>query len=439
MRKLTISLFFLLLCAFVLEFSLNVRLSMIEGLSFKNVAIYGLVLLTLVGNAMSGRPIIAPSPVTLPTIAFVAYCGISLLLTGMFKPVAGYSMMQEMLFFKAAIDPYVLLVVLISLLQDEKTVKTLLYMLVGILVVFLLITLLGSFNIISVGRVYINESVGRSRGAFSEWNQYPLYVASFLPLVIALLMRSRSSVGKMFYSIVLLLSGYNMLLTGSRGGLVSLIAGLGAYYLLASRRALGGKIAGVFGVYIALLVLMVALYYLLPQGIADNLLSKITGKFFETHNTATDYSSGRVGLWETSISAFLSSPIFGTGWRTFIPLFGGNSHNDYLLYLVTMGVLGLYMFVFVFVRMFKAALQHRQRNPENRYLYNSFIGGLAAYMTGSFLVNVYTPAYFLFIYAALIVRLGYVAQHVQAAQPVADAQVTNRIFNARSRSLIRGR
>lgn len=435
MRKLTVFLFLLLLVSFVLEFSLNFRLSSIEGLSFKNISIYGLILLTLVGNVVSGRRIIASGPVTMPSIMFVVYCMISLFLTGLFEAVPRYSIAQELLIFKAAMDPYVLLVMFYSLLHDERTTKTLLHMLVGILIVFLLITLLGSFNIISVERVYINEHLGRTRGAFAEWNQFSLYVVTFMPLVTALMLAARSKPGKLFYAIVLMFCGYVVLLTGSRGGLVSLVAGVGAHYLLTSRKALGMKIVGAIGVYVVLLIGLIVLYYLLPENSAEGLLSKITGKFFETQNTETDYSSGRIGLWEAAWAGFLASPIYGTGWRTFIPLFGSNTHNDYLLYLVTTGVIGLYLFVLVFVRMIKTAFRHRVRDTANRHLYNAFIAGIAAYMMGSFLVNVFTPAYFVFIYAALILRLGFVAQQVRV--PIEGSRKVVSPVLPRSRGAIR--
>ena len=43
MERVVNGLFWLLLAAFVLEFSLNVRISTIPGLSLKNLAIYGLL------------------------------------------------------------------------------------------------------------------------------------------------------------------------------------------------------------------------------------------------------------------------------------------------------------------------------------------------------------------------------------------------------------
>lgn len=434
MRKLTVILTFFMLVAFVLEFSLNVRLSNIQGLSLKNVAIYLLILLLLVGNSLGGRPIIARGPLTAPAIAFVAYCTVSLLLTGAFNLVPGYSVTQELLFFKSAMDPYILLVIFYSLVDDEKTAKTLLLLLVGVYAVFLAITLLGSFNIVSIKRVYINEKLGRTRGAFSEWNQYPLYLAVFIPLLIAYFRQAASRFGKAVFGGLLVVAAYVMLLAGSRGGLVSLAVALGAYYMLESRQQFARKLIGVFGVYAVAILALFAIGYLLPEGSAEGLLGKITGKFFEEHNVKMDYSSGRLGIWEASLTAFIYSPVFGTGWRSFIPLFGGNSHNDFLLYLVTTGVIGFGLFVWVFARMFKAAFRHRRADPRHRHLYHAFIAGLAAYMMGSFLVNIYTPAFFVFMYAALIVRLGYVARVAEAAPVEEERDLPGGRILSRARS-----
>lgn len=428
MRNLTILLTLFLLAAFVLEFSLNIRVTEFQGLSLKNLGMYLLILLMLLGNSMRGKPIIAQGPVTVPAILFVAYCATSLVLTGMFNLVPGYSTTQELLWFKSAMDPYILLVLFYSLAHDEKTVKTLLLMLVGVYTVFLLITLLGSFNIVSIGRVYINEKLGRTRGAFSEWNQYPLYLAVFIPLLISYYRHAGERLHKLIFGGILLVALYVMLLAGSRGGLVALAAALGVYYMLESKQPFFKKLIGVTGVYIAAIALLMIIGYLLPEGSAEGLMGKITGKFFREHNVHIDYSSGRLGIWEVSLGAFIKNPLFGTGWRSFIPLFGGNSHNDFLLYLVTTGVIGFGLFVWVFQRMVKSALQYRHKDVRNRHLYHAFVAGMAAYLTGSFLVNIYTPAYFVFMYAALIVRLGYVSEQEEVVMKPAPEVIPRRVI-----------
>lgn len=430
MRKLTIILTLFLLCAFVLEFSLNIRVSNIDGLSLKNLSIYLLILLMLIGNSFIGKPILPRGPVTVPALAFVSYCTLSLLLTGYFDLLPGYSIMQELRWFKSAMDPYILLVLFYSLADDEKTIKTLLMLLVGVYTVFLVITLLSSFGLVSVERVYINEKLGRTRGAFSEWNQYPLYLSVFVPLLIAYFRQSTRLPARVVSGGLLLVAIYEMLLSGSRGGLVCLATALGAYYLLESRKTFVKKVAGVTGVYAVLLLALVIISLLLPEGSADILLSKITGRFFEEHSVHMEYTSGRLGLWTASFPEFIRNPLFGTGWRTFVPLFGGNSHNDFLLYLVTTGLVGLGLFVWVFVRIIKTALRHRTEDAGNRYLYNAFLAGMFAYLAGSFLVNVYTPAYFVFIYAALMVKLGYVSRRAVIAEQ-APAAINGRILAAR--------
>ena len=431
MRKLTFILTLLLLSAFVLEFSLNIRVSNIDGLSLKNLAIYMLILLMIIGNSVLGEPIIARGPVTVPAIAFILYCTLSLLLTGFFNLVPGYSVSQELRWFKSAMDPYILLTIYFSLIKDEKTIKRLLFLLITVYVVFLAITLLGSFNLLSVGRVYINDKLGRTRGAFSEWNQYPLYLSVFFPLLITYFRQSARNIVKMMVGCILLIAAYEILLSGSRGGLICLATALGAYYLLESRQRLIKKLVGVTIVYVCAVVALIIISYLLPEGSADILLSKITGKFFQEHNVHMEYTSGRFGLWTAALPEFFRSPIFGTGWRSFIPLFGGNSHNDFLLYLVTTGVIGVSLYVWVFMRMIKAVSRYRSVDTDNRSLYNAFIAGIVAYLAGSFLVNVYTPAYFVFMYAAVMVKLGLVVQQgsVSVEVPV----------SSENRVLVRGR
>jgi len=251
MRQSVNILFWLLLTAFVLEFSLDIRISNIPGFSLKNIVIYGLILALFVVNRSLQKPIIGRNKVNIPIVLFVLYCFASLVATAMFKVVPGYSMTGELILLKSYMDPYILFIITYSLLHDERSIKNLLLALVVVMGAFLMITVLSSFDIVAVRRAAVDDRWGRTGGAIAEANQFAAYLVAFVPLLGAFIITAKSKLVKMLLCGMLLVALYVLLLTGSRGGLVSLFVALGIYYLLYSRHALPKSLMNLAMVYVA--------------------------------------------------------------------------------------------------------------------------------------------------------------------------------------------
>lgn len=404
MRFSIVAFFCLLLAVFVLEFSLGVSISNMPGLSLKNILIYGLLLALFIVNHSLNKPIIGRNRVNMPIVLFILYCLASLLTTAMFKVVPDYATTRELILFKSYMDPYILFIVAYSVLHDERSIKSLLLALVVTMAVFVAITVLSSFGILSVQRVTVDERWGRTSGAFAEANQFAAYLVAFLPLLGAFMITAKSKLIRAVLAGILLAALYVLLLSGSRGGLLALFIGAGVYYLLYSRHALPKSVMNLTMVYVAVLLVLVLVFFTLPEQTAHGLVLKLSGKF--TDVAETDYSSGRLETWGKALKLFMHSPLFGTGWRTFIPLIGWNSHSDYVLFLVTTGVVGLYLFVLIYVRTLNSAMECRRLDPGNRHFYNAFIAGFVPFMVAMVFVNIYNPSYFVLLYAALVLKLG---------------------------------
>lgn len=422
----------MLLAAFVLEFSLGVHISDIPGFSLKNIVIYILITASFLVNFALGKPLIGRNSVNMPIVLFVLYCLASLVATAMLKVVPGYSMYGEFIFFKNYMDPYILFIITYSILHDEQSIKNLLAALVAVMVVFVAITILSSFNILSVGRVTIDERWGRTSGAFAEANQFAAYLVTFIPLLGAFIISSTSKLVRIALVTALLMVLYVLLLSGSRGGLVALLVAVGVYYLLHSRQALMKSLMNLTMVYVAGLFVLALVFLALPEQTTEGLMLKLSGRF--TDVTETDYSSGRFGTWMLALELFLQSPLVGTGWRTFVPLIGWNSHNDYILFLVTTGVIGFYLFVLINVRILRSALRLRRLDPMHRHFFNAFISGFSAFMVAMFFVNIYSPMFFVLIYAAAILKLGALPGNVKqavAGSHVATTAVSGNLLRRR--------
>jgi len=416
MARLINVLFSLLLLAFVIEFSLNLNMSLIPGFSLKNIAMYSLLLVMLVANPAMNKPLISRNRVNIPIILFLVYGLATVFMAALLHTVPNYSLGGELILFKSYMDPYVLFVVVCSAVHDEKSINNLLFALIGVLLIFLGITLLSSFGLISVGRVTVDERWGRTTGAFSEPNQFAAYVVMFVPLLAAFFQRTQSKMMEGFYVLSIIAAIYVVLMTGSRGGIVALVVAVGAYYLLSTKERFAKSLMKLVGVYAGLLLVLIVISFLLPAETVDGLISKITGDF--ENEVATDYSSGRFTIWGLALERFLQSPLFGTGWNTFVRLFGGNSHNDYVLFLVTTGIIGFSLYLLVYTRLLTSAMQFRRNSTANQSLYNAYIAGLVSVLVAMMFVNIYNPSYFILMYSALIIKLGGVEEKDGGTQAV---------------------
>jgi O-antigen ligase len=90
---------------------------------------------------------------------------------------------------------------------------------------------------------------------------------------------------------------------------------------------------------------------------------------YDTQNHALDDSAeARVTVWQDALEAFQGDPIFGMGYDTYRLLHrvGGytDTHNLYVKLLVEMGLVGLFIFLALFVRAFQAGYELFRRGTD---------------------------------------------------------------------------
>ncbi len=159
---------------------------------------------------------------------------------------------------------------------------------------------------------------------------------------------------KLISGLELILYFYLTLVSGSRGGLLAIAGGAGAF-LVAYR---GGDVKGILK-RTALTVLALGVIFLLI-----NLLPEELSERFTVENVAESGGSGRTTLWEQAVDLFANSDgirqLFGYGTATIIQCFkmyGYNRvqvvHNIFLETLVELGVVGLIIYsaaIFAFIK-----------------------------------------------------------------------------------------
>jgi O-antigen ligase len=188
---------------------------------------------------------------------------------------------------------------------------------------------------------------GRISGPFGDPNYFGAYLGAMAALAVALALEAGSMRVKGSLSALTALLSITLLLTQSRGALLSAIAGLIVIAFVHSRRA--GLIA------IAGLSLAVVLTY--------PVFSDWRFEGDEIRASASLASAaGRTEAWIAGVDTFLSSPLFGIGLGRFGEGSPGGmlAHNWYVQILAELGVVGFVIWA-LFIGATVAALRGRPR------------------------------------------------------------------------------
>ncbi len=231
--------------------------------------------------------------------------------------------------------------------------------------------------------------------SFVNQHHFAAFMEMTIGLTLALLVgRGTEKDKRLLLIIAIVLMGIAILLTGSRGGVLSLLGVIG-FVLLTNflrksdadevelsrdeRRSRFRRNLGLVGGAFGLLVVLFSAVLLLG---GDAPLSRGIGL-----TTQADVSSGRLHFWAVGLKIFLAHPIIGAGLDAFgtaFPLYDTwngafrveQAHNDYLQILADAGILGfLCVAAFIFL-LFKQGLR-RIGGEHSHFRRSVAVGGLA--------------------------------------------------------------
>ncbi len=312
------------------------------------------------------------------------------------------------------------------LLDSEKRVRRLVY------VIIIFGTFMGFFGILqhlagTGGEIYgIRNSLQASPfGSFINSHHFAAFMEMTIALPLALLFGSATKKDKRALLVIAaVVMGMTILLTSSRGGLLSLFGVVGFIVianilirnhgtrtysdghrenrLIRNFALLGG------GMAILILILGIA-FFLTNDSTIDRVISMQTNE--------QDLTNGRFHFWNVAWQIFKDYPIIGSGLDSFGTAFPNYdtwngqfrleyAHNDYLQTLAEAGIAGFLCVVGFIYLLFRKSLQ-MITNAENSFMRNAAIGALAGcfgIMIHSFFdFPLRTPAntYFFLVFAAL--------------------------------------
>ena len=194
---------------------------------------------------------------------------------------------------------------------------------------------------------------GQPFGSFVNRHNFAAFVEMCICLPLGLLFSGAVSKEKrLLYWTAIGLMGVALVMSGSRGGLVALVAALIFLVVVNTKSATSSRLFVKAGLAAALVVGIVVGTILIG---GDSTLTRIA----ETANTK-DPTSSRLEIWMTTVEIIKQNPIFGIGWAAypiaytkFDPLSGRErveqAHNDYLQILADAGIVGaIFGLLFVF-------------------------------------------------------------------------------------------
>lgn len=134
-----------------------------------------------------------------------------------------------------------------------------------------------------------------------------------------------------------------LLCAASRGAVVALLISIILHFLLAKKLNVSKLIT--------IGIIMLILYYLV--------LPVVLGSFGEQFNRMSDFGfeddNGRFELWGNAFELFLSKPLLGIGLGGMVDTMGHASHNTYMQVLTETGLLGFVLFLSLILKMLKRA------------------------------------------------------------------------------------
>jgi hypothetical protein len=396
-------LFTVLLVTEMLEWDLGIA----PGLSVKNALLYLAFALVMIDWALNRNRRLEAMSVILPIVLCIGYAVFTLAFVVMIVDYPGYTILDALVALKRILfDRLIIFLVFFYGLLRSRDATWLIKGIFWVFIIVNLISVMDALKIADLGLIDERED-GRIGGPVGESNQYALYLALFLPGVVALFLLERG-VRRVLAAAGIMISVFAFLLTASRGGVVAVLGGaMGAAFLLRrflpARAVAGWSGASVFAVAVALILATLAGYgHLLYDRFVDQ--STMTDGFH--------LSSGRTEIWSTLLAKMFENPvslITGYGWDTYRVMreFRDAPHNTYLGLYFELGLFGLGMMTLAFSNVLRIARKAvTGYTPDSDWLIMTFIFGFFMVLVGIFFVELHTPWVFIWAYAGVCLRLA---------------------------------
>jgi O-antigen ligase len=226
-------------------------------------------------------------------------------------------------------------------------------------------------------------------------NQPPFFAATFFPFAFALVLEKR----RFLYVLVVIVYSIAIIYSNGRSSLVAVGLSIILFLALPGKRRQSSRINiyRVFGIVLVVISIM-ASSFLEKQMTAYN-KTKGTNSFvdFKHHQSERD----RLGFITVGLNQFMEQP-FGHGLGSFAFNTRRMTHNDYILVLYEMGIVGFIVFIVLLAYFVKVLISLRRYVPDEQlWFWNaSFVSLLVLYAHLN-MDNAYTTIVLWFLFATI--------------------------------------
>jgi len=335
-----------------------------------------LLLGTLLGLLIKGKPIIAKSNLNKYLLLFTIFCYLSLWSGSYFinAPLPTWFRDPRFGAWKNYVEMFLLALVVANIIKDKKQVRVLL--------------LLMCFSLLLVNRSYFSTISGRDLSHFSYQvrdagpmgyagvNGLAAFEAMAISFMLGMYAFSKHKLQKVALLAIVATCGYCLLFSFSRGGYLGAIVGLVTVGLFKSRWLL-----------VAAAMLFLSWQVLLPTAVQER-IAMTTGAAHEGQQFDSS-AQERIVLWEDAMNLFKMNPVTGSGFETYryMGRVHGylDTHNYYVKVLAETGILGLLLYVVLLWKLMRTgwSLFFRAEDPFWRGIGLGFI----ALLTSTLIMN----------------------------------------------------
>ena len=279
-----------------------------------------------------------------------------------------------------------------------------LYEIIKLVVLAIIITSI--YLIMNIDRSMIGQTQITAEG----WNanSIGMMTATAVLFSFAIIKKGVPKFKFLFYIIAIFFLGYVSLFSGSRKSLFILLAGIALYYFLTSKNnkiIVASGLTGFIFLSYYLIMTVPELYKVLGIRV-ERMLNQVTGQGVVDSSTRT-----RMLMIDYGITWFKQNPLIGYGLNNYRTLLGRAtgrttySHNNYVELLVGVGVIGTFIYYYIYVHIIRKLFKFARKKEITAALFFALMVVLVIIEYG--LVSYYGNL------MQLVVCLGYVATQVK--------------------------
>ncbi|WP_394707975.1 O-antigen ligase family protein [uncultured Desulfosarcina sp.] len=399
------------ICTYFLIFSfwsdlvLKFKISNLVGLSLVNATIYFALLLWCI-IAIKRKKFLVWNEIYKYLLIMFFIAIVSIFVKILNPEVRGVKIIHEIFYLKNWSEGFIIFVVFYNILDGKKYC---LRSLSGLIVFFMFcnsIMLIDWFDFVDIPGIH-KRNYGESSG-FGNPNDYAAYMLLFLFTFFSSFIISKNKMHKYSSLVCLIISLMAFLMTGSRGGFISLLIASLFYFILIKNSLKSKKRLKYIILFCSLLLVPILM---LPETFIEDYKDKIIP---ESSADINKYSHGRSTIWTEGLNIFAESPIFGSGFNSFSILLEKRkgitavAHNRYLQYLVDFGLIGIFSYLLIQISLFKQTYKvfnNTFKRSEKIILVN-YLSGLIGYSISLIFVNGEGSSVLFWFYSAVILRFS---------------------------------